>query len=116
MADGDGDGDDEQRAEAVPNEIPNDCDMATELVPKEIKNDHRAYREVYWEVDRHIYQVDKDCTEAAYREHTYEVDRMVTEADFERWLPNRDEPASQCRAPMTTGCKIYSIEVAEAER
>jgi hypothetical protein len=30
--------------EAVPNEIPNDWDMATELVPKEIENDHRAYR------------------------------------------------------------------------
>jgi hypothetical protein len=33
--------------EAVPNEIPNDCDMATELVPKEIENDHRVYRIVY---------------------------------------------------------------------
>jgi hypothetical protein len=33
--------------EAVPNEIPNDCDMATELVPKEIENDHRAYRILY---------------------------------------------------------------------
>jgi hypothetical protein len=33
--------------EAVPNEIPNDCDMATELVPKEIDNDHRVYRIVY---------------------------------------------------------------------
>jgi len=48
--------------EAVPNEIPNDCNMATEvvpnaiptgrdkatkLVPKEIENDHRAYRIVY---------------------------------------------------------------------
>ena len=28
--------------EAVPNEVPNDCDMATELVPKEIANDHQA--------------------------------------------------------------------------
>jgi len=45
--DGDGDGDDELRAEAVPNKIPNDCDMATELVPKEIENYHRAYRIVY---------------------------------------------------------------------
>ena len=27
---------------ALPNEVPNDCDMATELVPKEIENDHRA--------------------------------------------------------------------------
>jgi len=48
--------------EAVPNEIPNDCNMATEavpnairtdrdkatgLVPKEIENDHRAYLVVY---------------------------------------------------------------------
>ena len=28
--------------EAVPNEIPNDCDMATKLVLKEMENDHRA--------------------------------------------------------------------------
>jgi len=27
--------------EAVPNAVPNNCDMATELVPKEIENDHR---------------------------------------------------------------------------
>jgi len=33
--------------EAVPNEIPNDCDTATELVLKEMENDHRAYRIVY---------------------------------------------------------------------
>jgi len=47
MAEGDGDvdGDDKQRAEAVPNEIPNNYDMATELVPKEIENDHRATRQ-----------------------------------------------------------------------
>jgi len=32
---------------AVPNGIPNDCDMAIELVPKEIENDHRAYLIVY---------------------------------------------------------------------
>jgi len=30
-----------------------------------------------------VYQVDKDSTEAAYRERNNEVDRMVTEADFE---------------------------------
>ena len=47
MADGNGGGDDEQQAEAVRNEIPNDCNMATELVPKEIENDHREYRLVY---------------------------------------------------------------------
>jgi len=29
--------------EAVPNAIPNDCDMATELVPKEIEYYYRAY-------------------------------------------------------------------------
>jgi len=39
-----GDGDDEQRAEAVPNETPNDCDMATELISREMENDNRAYR------------------------------------------------------------------------
>jgi len=33
----DGDGDDEQRAEAVQNETPNDCDMATELIPRRWK-------------------------------------------------------------------------------
>jgi hypothetical protein len=38
-ADGDGDGDDEQRAEEVAYEIPNDCDMATELVPKPTENE-----------------------------------------------------------------------------
>ena len=43
MADGDGDGNDEQRAEAIPNEMRNDCDMATELIPKEMENDNRAY-------------------------------------------------------------------------
>jgi hypothetical protein len=29
--------------EAVPNAITNDCDMGTELVPKEIEYDYRAY-------------------------------------------------------------------------
>jgi len=43
MAAGDGDGDDEQRAEAVPNEIPNECNMGTESVLKEMDYDHRAY-------------------------------------------------------------------------
>jgi len=32
---------------AVPNTIPNDCNMAAKLVGKEIQNDHRAYRIVY---------------------------------------------------------------------
>jgi len=41
-------------------------------------------------------------------ESNHEVDQMVTEADFERRLP------SQCHLPMTTGCKIYSPEHAEA--
>jgi len=59
---------------------------------------------------RSLLRVDPDSTEAAYPERNHEVDRMVTEADFERWLP------SQCRLPMTTGCKIYSIELAEAQR
>jgi hypothetical protein len=46
MADGDGDGAgvEEQRADAVPNQIPNDCNMATELVPEEMENDNGAYR------------------------------------------------------------------------
>jgi hypothetical protein len=34
-------------SEAVPNEIPNEWDIATELIPKEIENDHRVYRIVY---------------------------------------------------------------------
>jgi len=34
-------------SESVLNGIQNDCDMATELAPKEIKNHHRAYRKVY---------------------------------------------------------------------
>jgi hypothetical protein len=46
----DGDGDDEQRAEAVPNETPNDCDMATELIPKEMENDNHAYRTASQEI------------------------------------------------------------------
>jgi len=50
MVDGDGDGDDEQRAEAVPNKMPNDCDMATELIPKEMENDNRAYRTASQEI------------------------------------------------------------------
>jgi len=33
--------------EAVPNVIPNDCDMATEMVLKEMENDNQAYRIVY---------------------------------------------------------------------
>jgi len=33
---------------------------------------------------------------------------MVTEVDFERRLP------SQCHLPMTTCCKLYSSEHAEA--
>jgi len=49
MADSDGDGhdDDEQRAEAVPKEIPNECNKATEVVLKEMENDPRPYRIVY---------------------------------------------------------------------
>jgi len=30
-------------SEAVPNEVPNDCDMATKLVPYGIEYDHRTY-------------------------------------------------------------------------
>jgi len=44
----------------------------------------------------------------------YEVDRMVTEADIQRRLPHHAASTSQCHLPMTTGCKIYSIEHAEA--
>jgi len=76
-------------------------EMATE---KSTKNAPRVYRKV----DQQVYQVDHDATEAAYRECNHEVDRMVTEAVFERRLP------SQCQFPMTTGCKIYSIVLAEA--
>ena len=39
MVDREGDGDDGQRADAVPNEMPNNCHMATELIPKEMEND-----------------------------------------------------------------------------
>jgi len=75
-----------------------------------------THRQVYQEVlptsqkyaDRHLYQVDPDSTEAAYRERNHDVDQMVTEADFQRRLP------SHCHLPMTTGCKIYSPEHAEA--
>jgi hypothetical protein len=41
-------------------------------------------------------------------ESNHEVDQMVTKADFQRRLP------SQCHLPMTTGCKIYSPQHAEA--
>jgi hypothetical protein len=49
------------------------------------------HRQTYQEVpptsqkyaERHVYQVDQDSTEAAYRERNDEVDRMVTEADFQ---------------------------------
>jgi len=34
--------------EAVLNDIPNDCDIATELVPNEIEYDHRTYLIAYW--------------------------------------------------------------------
>jgi hypothetical protein len=57
MADGEGDGDDEQRADAIPNEIPNDCDMATELVLKVIENVHREYRIVYRMASQEIVQI-----------------------------------------------------------
>jgi len=33
--------------DTVPNEIPNNCYMATELGPNEIEYDQRAYRVVY---------------------------------------------------------------------
>jgi len=41
-------------------------------------------------------------------ESNHEVDQFANEADFQRRLP------SQCHLPMTTGCKIYSPEHAEA--
>jgi hypothetical protein len=63
---------------------------------------------------RSLLRVDQDSTEAAYRERTYEVDRMFTEADFQRQLPCHAASTSQCRVPMTTGCKIYSTEHPEA--
>jgi hypothetical protein len=63
-----------------------------------------AYRDTH----RQVYQVDQVPTEAACRERNHEVDQMVTEADFHRRFP------SQCHLPMTTGCKIYSPEYAEA--
>jgi len=71
------------------------------------------YRDTH-RVDREVYLVDQDSAEAAYRERNHEVDRRVTKADFQRWLPNQDELTSQCQFPMTTSCKIYSIELAEA--
>jgi vancomycin resistance protein YoaR len=70
-----------------------------------------THRQIYQAVDRQVYQeIDQDSTEAAYRERKHEFDQMVTEADFERRL------TSQCQLPMTTGCKIYSPEHAEALR
>jgi len=57
MADGDGNGDDEQRAEAVPNEIPNECNMATETVLKAMENDHRAYRIVFRMASQETFEI-----------------------------------------------------------
>jgi len=75
-----------------------------------------THRQVYQEVlptsqeyaERQVYQVEQVPTEATCQERNHEVDQMVTEADFQRLLP------SQCHLPMTTGCKIYSPEHAEA--
>ena len=69
-----------------------------------------AYRDTH----RLVYQADEDATEAAYWERNQEVYQMVTNADFRRWLPCQDEPTSKCRVQMTIGCKIYSIDHAEA--
>ena len=51
---------------------------------------------------------------AACRERNDKVNRMVNEADFERLLSNQDASTSQGWVPMTTGCKMYSTEHAEA--
>jgi len=63
---------------------------------------------------RQVCEVDHDSTEAAYREPNLEVVLMVTEADFQTRLPSQAVSTSQCRLLMTTGCKIYSPEHAEA--
>jgi hypothetical protein len=44
----------------------------------------RHAQRLYRKVDRQVYQVDQDATEAAYGERNHEVDRIVTEAGFER--------------------------------
>jgi len=68
-----------------------------------------THRQVHQEVDREVYQeVAQDYNEATCRERNHEVDQMVTEADIQRRL------LSQCHLPMTTGCKIYSPDHAEA--
>ena len=41
------------------------------------------YQDTHREVDREVYLVDQDFTEAANQERTHDVDKMVTEADFE---------------------------------
>jgi len=72
------------------------------------KSTMKSIRQVKKYAERQVYHVDQDSTEAACRKRNHEVNQMVTEADFQRRL------LSQCLLWMTTGCKIYSPEHAEA--
>jgi len=77
-----------------------------------------VYRDTYEEVNIQVYHktywvVDQYSTEAASPERTHAVDGIITEVDFKRWLLNQDKSTSQCRVPMTTGCKICFTEHAE---
>jgi len=62
--------------DAEPNEIPNDCNMATELGPKEIENHHRAYRKVYQMESRDDHR-DLTATDISAEEHHLEVERIT---------------------------------------
>jgi len=68
------------------------------------------------EVDRKVYQVDQDSTEASFREHNHEVDLMVTEANFQRRLPCQPASGSQCHLPTTTAWEIFDEALHEGSR
>jgi len=53
----------------VPNEVPNDCDMATELVPKEIENDPEHNHQDLTATDITAEKLDMEIEREDYRKH-----------------------------------------------
>ena len=94
--------------------LPNTCtDKSTKRsTDKSAKTHQQVYREVLPRSQKYaewqVYQVNKVPTEATCWECNHEVNQIVTKEDFKRRLP------SKCHLPMTSGCKIYPPEPAEA--
>jgi len=111
--------------EAVPNEIPKDCDMATEagpnkkpndwymsteLVPKVIKNDRRAYRIVYRMASQETVEITSKKSSRRSHSDGYHCRRTSHGAREDYREPYRTKPLTET---LTEGRTEGSKTIAE---